>query len=321
MTLVPENKATAVAGESRLRFAGKVAIVTGAGSGIGLACAARLAAEGAKVLAADLVPGEGGEGIVPVAADVSRSDDWARLAGMARAMGGLDILVNNAARMVSGPPVHVATAEPGRDPRYAGGQFRGRMDGIRRCLPLMEARGGAVVNVASRAAEAGTPQAAAYAASKAALVSLTRSLAVHGAGSSARASLQRGSAGLGRNADVAADLGRGCRRSLRAGPAWPHRPGGRDCLGRAVPGLGRGKLHHRHDADRGRGAVVQVSLRRAASVPFRRSGPDLPAPCRRRGDARAFRGPSGVLDAAVCAGFAYSNDRASRVEREISKKR
>lgn len=56
------------------------------------------------------------------------------------------------------------------------------MDGIRRCLPLMEARGGAVVNVASRAAEAGTPQAAAYAASKAALVSLTRSLAVHGAG-------------------------------------------------------------------------------------------------------------------------------------------
>lgn len=182
MTLVPENKATAVAGESRLRFAGKVAIVTGAGSGIGLACAARLAAEGAKVLAADLVPGEGGEGIVPVAADVSRSDDWARLAGMARAMGGLDILVNNAARMVSGPPVHVATAEPAEIRDTLAANFEGAWDGIRRCLPLMEARGGAVVNVASRAAEAGTPQAAAYAASKAALVSLTRSLAVHGAG-------------------------------------------------------------------------------------------------------------------------------------------
>lgn len=172
----------AAVGERSLRFAGKIALVTGAGSGIGLACAARLAAEGARVIAADLAPGAGGDGVVPVVADVSRPEDWARLAGIAGDMGGLHILVNNAALMVSGPQVHVATAEPQAIRDTLAVNFEGAWEGIRQCLPLLEAQGGAVVNVASRVAEAGAPPAAAYAASKAALVSLTRSLALHGAG-------------------------------------------------------------------------------------------------------------------------------------------
>src|SRR5687768_2535731 len=89
------------------RFAGKVAVITGAGGGIGRAAALRFASEGARVVATDmgrdaldetaaLVGAAGGE-VLAVVADASRAADWARVADEATArFGGVDYLFNNA---------------------------------------------------------------------------------------------------------------------------------------------------------------------------------------------------------------------------------
>lgn len=96
-----------------LGLGGKVAIVTGASQGIGLATAERLAAEGARVVmcargqerlekVAEALRGQGGE-VLPVVADVSLAEDCNRLVGAAvHAFGGIDILVNNAGTSARG---------------------------------------------------------------------------------------------------------------------------------------------------------------------------------------------------------------------------
>ena len=168
------------------RLAGKVAVVTGAGRGIGAACAARFAAEGAKVAMLDLEPA-GGAGSGParaiggvavfVACDLTAAQDCARAAAaVERDLGPVDVLVNNAGIALSGGLEEIGEAEWDRT-------FDVNVKGIylltRHILPMMRARGvGSIVNMASESAVIGFPMHPAYCASKAAVVQLTRSMAV-----------------------------------------------------------------------------------------------------------------------------------------------
>lgn len=148
-----------------MSFEGKRALVTGAGSGIGAAFAHRLAAEGAEVMAADLVPGPG-----LVQLDVR---DEAQVAETVR---DLDVLVNVAGigSTTNAPDTPVEVWE-----EVFSVNARGTFLCCKHAIPGMIARGGgSIVNVASVAALVGFKNRAAYCASKGAVVALTRALAV-----------------------------------------------------------------------------------------------------------------------------------------------
>jgi NAD(P)-dependent dehydrogenase (short-subunit alcohol dehydrogenase family) len=173
-----------------MRLRDKVALVTGAGSGIGREATRLFAREGAAVVAADvdeqsaaetmrLVEKEGGEARACVA-DVSRDGDCAAMVAFAeRELGRLDVLFNNAGVMLAGDDDAQATDERVWDATMnvnAKGVFLGCKHGI---PALRRAGGGSVINTASFVALLGaaTPQLA-YTASKGAVLSLTRELAV-----------------------------------------------------------------------------------------------------------------------------------------------
>jgi NAD(P)-dependent dehydrogenase (short-subunit alcohol dehydrogenase family) len=158
------------------RFAGKVAIVTGAGGGIGGAIARQLAAEGARVIAVDRAfagetPGE------PIVCDLADAAAVERVVPEAIARGGrLDLLVNVAGMMI----FKSLSAHQAEDwHRLLGVNLVAPARLIGAALPVM-GEGSAIVNVASVHARRTSAQVAAYAASKAALVSLTRSTAIEG---------------------------------------------------------------------------------------------------------------------------------------------
>ena len=169
------------------RFSGKVAIVTGGASGIGRAAALAFAREGASVAIADIdrARGEdalretiarGGQAIF-VEADVSEDAGAARIVDQAVAsFGGVDILHNNAAVVVYGTVPE--TSEQEWD-RVLGINLKGAYLCSKRAVPEMVKRGGgAIVNTASVQAFASQRLVAAYAASKAGVVSLTRTMAL-----------------------------------------------------------------------------------------------------------------------------------------------
>jgi len=168
------------------RFKDRVGVVTGAASGIGLAVARRLAAEGARVMAFDRDPA----GVDRLAdrpsirfatLDVTDAAGWTlRAAEVAEQFGSPDILVSAAGIVASGRDTDVARADLDAARRVMAVNFEGAWLAIQALLPRMAADG-AIVTIASRAAGVGSPSAPAYAASKAALVSLTRSTALHGA--------------------------------------------------------------------------------------------------------------------------------------------
>jgi len=164
------------------RFDGRAAVVTGATSGIGPAIAARLHAEGARLLATGRDRRRGrelveslGERIVFVAADLTAPETADRLADAClESFGALDVLVNNA----------------GLD--HTGDFATSSMDSVRRVfevntfstIAMMQSAarvmrsGAAMVNVTSRLATVGVPTMGIYAASKGAIHALTRSVAV-----------------------------------------------------------------------------------------------------------------------------------------------
>ncbi len=168
--------------DSFFSLAGKVALVTGAGQGIGAAIARRLAAAGAKVGVFDLsessanaVAGELTG--VPLTGDVTREFDIASaLAHLASQAGPVDILVNNAGVIGKVGPI----ADVSRDDleQVLAINLVGPFLLSRAVLPAMLTRRyGRIVNVASIAGKEGNPSLIPYSVSKAALIALTKSLA------------------------------------------------------------------------------------------------------------------------------------------------
>lgn len=169
------------------RLDGKVAIVTGGSQGIGAAYCKRLAEEGARVVVADLVDGSavvgvieqaGGEAIyveTDVASEESSND---MVAATVAAFGRVDILVANAGlytHLERKPSTEETTDE--WDQVY-NVNIKGVWLGAKAAIPEMKKNGyGKIINIASTAAFQGTPGITRYAASKAAVVGITRSMA------------------------------------------------------------------------------------------------------------------------------------------------
>ncbi|MEV0035959.1 SDR family NAD(P)-dependent oxidoreductase [Streptomyces sp. NPDC050804] len=167
------------------RFTDRVAVVTGAASGIGAATAQRLAAEGAAVILADIAK-ERGEAVAAdiraaggraafVPADVSDEGDWDRIVAAAHTYGPVGVLVSNA-YTVRVAPAHEMSLDAWE--RQLAVNLTGGFLGFRAVLPDLRERRGAVVLTSSVHAHKGIPGHPAYAASKGALLSLSGQLAV-----------------------------------------------------------------------------------------------------------------------------------------------
>jgi NAD(P)-dependent dehydrogenase (short-subunit alcohol dehydrogenase family) len=165
-------------------LAGRHALVTGAGRGIGAAIAARLVAEGARVSVLsrtqaeiDAVAARLGSAAQACQADVTQADETHRaFEHAARSFGPIDILVNNAGQARSGL-LHKAPDELWQ--QMLAVNLTGTYHGIRAALPGMLERGfGRIVNIASTSGLRGYPYVAAYCAAKHGVIGLTRALAL-----------------------------------------------------------------------------------------------------------------------------------------------
>jgi len=169
-------------------FAGKVAFVTGAGSGIGRAAAVAFAAAGANVIAADRNPADnqqtaelitgGGGSAIATRCDVTNSDDIrAALRQGIDTFGGLDIAFNNAG--VELRPTPLADISEADFDRVLDINLRGVFLCMKYEIPLLlEHGGGTIVNTSSGAGVKGFAGGAAYGASKFGVIGLTKSAAL-----------------------------------------------------------------------------------------------------------------------------------------------
>jgi NAD(P)-dependent dehydrogenase (short-subunit alcohol dehydrogenase family) len=159
---------------------GKVALVTGAASGIGRAIAELLHTRGAKVVAEDINPeveSLARDGLVPLVADITQDGAAEKAVALAvERFGRLDILVNNAGRILYKPVVEMTREDWNwQMETNVTGAFLHSREAMRAMMPN---RSGAIVNIASYASYFAFPGIAAYTASKGALAQLTRTQAL-----------------------------------------------------------------------------------------------------------------------------------------------
>ncbi len=166
-------------------LAGKVALVTGAGSGLGAQIAEVLVGEGLRVVAADVRDsaaesvaqrlGGADRGVLPLTLDVG--DPEAAQAACEKTVaqfGGLDVVVNNAGTDLTAPAEEIAPADW---QRIINTNLNGPFYLSRAALPALRARGGGhIINVVSTAAKRAWPNASAYHASKWGLLGLSHAL-------------------------------------------------------------------------------------------------------------------------------------------------
>ncbi len=173
-----------------LGLKGKIALVTGAGSqiGFGKAISLTLAKEGCDVVVNDVdLPGaqqtakeviETGHKAIAVKADISNKAEVNEMVDQAyKEFGRIDILVNNASMGLAGKPFLEITDDEWD--LMININFRGTVYVTRAVLPgMIKQKSGKIVNIASNAGKTGVPTASMYAATKAAVVSLTKSLSI-----------------------------------------------------------------------------------------------------------------------------------------------
>lgn len=161
-----------------MTLAGKVAIVTGAGSGIGQAIVAAFTSAGARVVGMDLAPQEGTQHVLAVQGDVARAADCeAAVARAVAAFGALHILVNNAAA----PPGYGSVDEIPLETwdRVLAVNLTGAMLMSRFAVPAIAAAGGgSIIHVASQLGRVGVARNPAYCATKGALIQLAKVMAI-----------------------------------------------------------------------------------------------------------------------------------------------
>ena len=166
------------------RIQGKVALVTGAASGIGAACAQALAREGAGVALGDVQEakgaalaeqiGAGGGKVIFLRHDVTNEEDWIEIvAEVERAFGRLDILVNNAGIAIGAASITAMSLADWR--RQQAVNVEGVFLGLKHALPAMRRAGNGGSSVAGLK---GSPTLAAYSATKGAVRLLTKSVAL-----------------------------------------------------------------------------------------------------------------------------------------------
>ena len=162
---------------------GKIAIVTGAGQGIGRGIAEKLAAEGATVAVADIneatakeTAGAIGSGAIGIRADVtSRESVDSMVEQVRQQFGRIDVLVNNAGWDKAGPFVD---SDPADWDRVIAINLYGVLHTCKAVLPIMAGQGGGtVVNLASDAGRVGSSGEAVYAAAKGGIIAFTKTIA------------------------------------------------------------------------------------------------------------------------------------------------
>ncbi|MBL8584716.1 MAG: SDR family oxidoreductase [Rhizobiaceae bacterium] len=159
-------------------FSGKVAIVSGGASGIGLATANLLAELGARVIATDIAgrPDGLGRTVDFMSHDVTDRDAWRAVgARTVAALGHVDILVNCVGVLSEG---NLKTTSLAEWRRVIAINVEGTFNGCQAIIPLMPPSGGSIVNMASVSGSRGDANLIAYTASKGAVVMLTREVAL-----------------------------------------------------------------------------------------------------------------------------------------------